>query len=177
MLKIENLTKGHNRTEFDCGSDELNSYLQKTARQHADKGVAKTFVMVDDSDPADILGFFTLSFCKIYAKELPRKYAKKYPSEVPGVKLARLGVASHRQRQGLGTDMIINAILRILSVSKHIGIIGFFVDAKDERAKTFYERFGFIPLPDSPLKLFLPLKSLQQAAMSGKKQKMAHRQL
>jgi hypothetical protein len=34
------------------------------------------------------------------------------------------------------------------------------VDAKDEVAVAFYLYHGFIALPDSPLKLFLPLASL-----------------
>ena len=62
---------------------------------------------------------------------------------------------------GLGTHMMINAIERILVVSEHLGIIGFFVDAKDDTAKRFYEQFGFIPLSD-PLHLFLPMKTLQK---------------
>jgi len=42
-------------------------------------------------------------------------------------------------------------------------IVGFFVDAKDERARRFYLRFGFVPLHDAPLSLFLPLASLMEA--------------
>ena len=59
--------------------------------------------------------------------------------------------------------MIINAIERIIIVSEHFGIIGFFVDAKNEDAKAYYEQFGFISLPDNPLELFLPIATLQQA--------------
>ena len=36
------------------------------------------------------------------------------------------------------------------------------VDAKDENARSFYLSFGFIPLNDSPMQLFLPLKTLLQ---------------
>ena len=57
----------------------------------------------------------------------------------------------------------VNAIERILLVSKNLGIIGFFVDAKNEETKGYYEQFGFIPLPDNPLELFLPIATLQQA--------------
>jgi hypothetical protein len=59
--------------------------------------------------------------------------------------------------------MMVNAIERILRVSEHLGIIGFFVDAKNDEARTFYEQFGFIPLPDNPLELFLPLATLRKA--------------
>ena len=59
--------------------------------------------------------------------------------------------------------MMINAIERIITVSENLGIIGFFVDAKNEDAKAYYKQFGFIPLPDNSLELFLPLATLRQA--------------
>ena len=38
-------------------------------------------------------------------------------------------------------------------------------DAANDDAKRFYERFGFVPLTDDPLRLFLPLG---HAALRGK---------
>jgi GNAT superfamily N-acetyltransferase len=163
MLKIETLTRNHDRPGFDCGSEELNQYLRKIARQHLNKGVSKTFVLIDDDMPTDILGFYTLASREILVEKLPRKYAKKYPSKAPAAKLARLAVAKNRHIQGLGTHMMINAIERVIKVSENLGIIGFFVDSKDNKAKAYYEQFGFIPLPDNPLELFLPLATLKQA--------------
>ncbi len=163
MLRIEELSKKHNRKKFDCGISELNQYLQATARQHSVKGISRTFVLIEVENPLEILGFFTLTFCEIQAKTLPLEYAKKYPSTIPAAKLARLAVSNIYQRQGLGKHMMVNAIERTLLVSKHIGIIGFFVDAKDDKAKKYYEQFGFITLPDNTLQLFLPLTRLQQA--------------
>ena len=116
MLKIETLTRNHDRSGFDCGSEELNQYLRKIARQHLNKGISRTFVLVDDDMPTEILGFFTLASCEIFVEKLPRKYAKKFPSKAPAVKLARLAVAKDRQKQGLGTHMMINAIERVIRV-------------------------------------------------------------
>jgi ribosomal protein S18 acetylase RimI-like enzyme len=163
MLKIVPLTKNHDRAEFDCGNDDLNRYLLRTARQHLEKGMSKTFVLIDDNNPKKNLGYYTLAACEIHVEKLPRKYSKKYPSKVPAAKLARLAVSKIKQRQGCGTIMVVNAIERILLVSKNLGIIGFFVDAKNEEAKGYYEKFGFISLPDTPLELFLPIATLQQA--------------
>lgn len=163
LLKIEPLTRDHDRAAFDCGNSELNLYLRKTARQQTEKGISRTFVLVDESKPSEILGFFTLASCEILVEKLPRKYAKKYPSRAPAAKLARLAVARNHQKQGIGAHMMVNAIERVLRVSEHLGIIGFFVDVKDKRAKAYYEQFGFIPLPDSPLELFLPLSTLKNA--------------
>jgi GNAT superfamily N-acetyltransferase len=163
MLKIETVSRDHNRSGFDCGNDALNQYLKKIARQHLNKGLARTFVLVDDNIPTEILGFFTLVSCEIFVDKLPRKYAKKYPSRAPAAKLARLAVSKDRQSQGLGTHMMINAVERVIRVSQDLGIIGFFVDAKDNKAKAYYEQFGFIQLPDNPLELFLPLATLRNA--------------
>ena len=163
MLKIETVSRDHNRSGFDCGNDALNQYLKKIARQHLNKGISRTFVLVDDNMPTEVLGFFTLVSCEIFVDKLPRKYAKKYPSKAPPAKLARLAVAKDRQRQGLGTHMMINAVERVIRVSQNLGIIGFFVDAKDNEAKAYYEQFGFIQLPDNPLELFLPLSTLRNA--------------
>ncbi len=162
-LKIELLTRAHDRQGFDCGSIDLSRYLRNTARQHSEKGISRSFVLVDDENPSEILGFFTLASCEILVEKLPRKYAKKYPARAPAAKLARLAIAKHMQKKGLGTHMMLNAMDRILRVAEHLGIIGFFVDDKDNEAAMYYQHFGFIPLPDNPLELFLPLATIRQA--------------
>lgn len=163
MLKITTLEKEHDRSLFDCGKEALNLFLRNIARQHIVKGISKTFVLIEDTAQTEILGFFTLAFCEIVVAKLPHKYAKKYPPKAPGAKLARLAVDKKFQRKGYGSIMMMNAIERILMISEHVGIIGFFVDAKDEQAKKYYEQFGFIPLPDNHLELFIPLETLRQA--------------
>ena len=65
MLKIETISKKHDRPGFDCSVDGLNKYLRRIARQHLDKGMSRTFVLIDDRRPANILGFYTLAACEI----------------------------------------------------------------------------------------------------------------
>lgn len=163
MLKIECLGPGHDREGFDCGSAELNDYLKKTARQHLEKGLSKTFVLMNDGEPERILGFLTLAVCEVQAQTLPPKLVRKYPQLVPAAKLARLAVAKDRQREGLGKLMMVHALQQAIRVSDSMGIIGFFVDAKNEDARRYYEQYGFMALPDNRLKLFLPLATLKQA--------------
>lgn len=163
MLKIEPLGPQHDRESFDCGQPDLDDYLRRIARQHADKGVARTFVLVDDAEPGTVLGFMTLTLCEIVPSALPPKFARKYAHRVYGVKLARLAVSRSRQRQGLGALMMLHAMDRARSVADNAGIVGFFVDAKDSQAQAYYLRYGFIPLVDAPLRLFLPLATLTRA--------------
>lgn len=163
MLQVELLSRQHDRKGFDCGESELNDYLAKTARQHIEKGVSRTFVLVDSDQPEKILAFFTLAACEVVTGGLPTNLARKYPAKAPAAKLARLAVSSDQQRRGLGGVMMVEAMKRTLAVAENIGIIGFFVDAKNPRAVAYYRQFGFIGLPNNPLELFLPLDSLRAA--------------
>ncbi|WP_013325001.1 GNAT family N-acetyltransferase [Gloeothece verrucosa] len=162
MKQIELLNKSHNREGFDCGNTALNQFLQQTARQHNQKGISRTFVLIDSDRPQEeIIGFFTLTLCEVLVEKLPPTLAKKYPLRVPGVKLARLAVDKSWQGQGIGEILMVEAMERALLVADTAGGIGLFVDAKDETAKIYYERYGFVSLKDRPLELFLPLSVIQ----------------
>ncbi len=47
MNQLEVLGPSHGRSGFDCGSAPLNHYLQQVARQHAERGISRVFVLVD----------------------------------------------------------------------------------------------------------------------------------
>ena len=162
-LKIEPLGKQHDRKKFDCGVKELNNYLQTTASQHAKKGISKTFVLVEKNNPSNILGFVTLTGCEIIAESLPHPYPKKYPSKVSGAKIGRLAISHKFQKQGFGNQLMAFAMHQATIVHQSIGLIGIMVDAKDEQAKSYYQQYGFISLPENTLVLFLPIQSIINA--------------
>ncbi|MCD4688091.1 MAG: GNAT family N-acetyltransferase [Desulfuromonadaceae bacterium] len=163
MLLIEDLEKKHDRRYFDCGEAALNTFLQTLARQQQDKGISKTFVLVDSAQPQTILGFFSLTACEVVSEDLPPSLARKYPARAPGAKLARLAIDRHQQRKGYGQLLMIEAMKKTLLVAENIGIIGFFVDAKSHEARVYYQQFGFISFREQPLEMFLPLATLRQA--------------
>ncbi len=165
MHKIELLAKTHDREGFDCGSEPLNLFLKQTARQHAERGISRTFVLVDESavPPKPILGFFALNLCQIKAETLSPAEAKKLPRTVAGVRLGRLAVAKAHQRQGFGKKLLVAAMEKFIEIHRTAGGIGLFVDAKDQDARRYYEQFGFVPLPSNDSELFLPVKTIQAA--------------
>lgn len=161
MPVIVALAREHDRTGFDCGVAELNVFLKSTARQHGDKGISRTFVLTENNSSA-ILGFFTLTLCEVVTENLPSRYAKKYPHHgLPAVRLARLAVSRKQQGKKYGELLLAEAIHRSVLIADQAGVIGLFVDAKNDSARTFYERYGFTTLPNQPFHLFLPIKSLQ----------------
>jgi len=162
VFRLEPLTEGHDRAGFNCGIEPLNRYLKEIARQHEAKGISKTYVLVEEDDPATIAGYFTLTFCQIDAAKLPPKAAKKFPKQIPAMRLGRLAVSQVRQRQGIGQILLSGALQRVERASEIAGGIGLFVDAKDDQAAAYYSQFGFVPLADSPLTLFLPIQTIRQ---------------
>ncbi|HET6656228.1 MAG TPA: GNAT family N-acetyltransferase [Gammaproteobacteria bacterium] len=163
MREVKPLTRAHERGSFDCGDDALNHYLCHTARQHAEKGISRTFVLVDDAQSRKILGYATLSLCEVQAVALPQRFAKKYPAVIPGAKLARLAVDGRCQHQGIGTSLLIDMMQRTLTVAESVGIVALFVDAKHDNAVQYYKQFGFLAMADDQLHLFLPLETLRDA--------------
>jgi hypothetical protein len=103
VRKIELLAKSHDRDGFDCGSEPLNLFLKQTARQHATRGISRTFVLVEGgaSESKPIMGFFSLNLCQLKSESLSAEEAKKLPRDVSGIRLGRLPEQLKRCRRGV----------------------------------------------------------------------------
>ncbi len=154
----EPIGRHHDRKGFDCGSPELNDYLVRFARQNHESGGAKSFVAATTAEPARVLGFYSISPGAIEFARVPAKLTKKLGRyEVPVFRLGRLAVDRPVQGRGLGGDLLLAAGERALAVAAAVGGVTLAIDAKDEKAARWYERFGALALLDDPLKLILPL--------------------
>lgn len=160
-FEILQLQSSHDLSQFDCGDSHLNDFLQKYAGQNSKKGICQTYVAVLKASPRKVVGYYSLSAAEILFQNIPTKQAKglpKYP--IPVVRIGRLGVDDSFQGQGIGKDLLLHALANIKATSQQIGVFAAIIDAKDDKAKHFYQKFGFIALLDDPLKLFLPIKSI-----------------
>ncbi len=160
-LGIVALAAHHARKVFDCGQPDLNQYLQQTAQQHQKKQISRTWVAVRPAQAETILGFYTTTLAEIPADYLNPDDAKKLPKAcLPVVRLSRLAVDQHHQGLHIGQRLLVDAIVRTVRLLDDFAIVAMVVDAKDERAAAYYQHFGFIPLQDDPLKLYLPARTL-----------------
>lgn len=164
VWREEAISRRHDRKHFDCGSQELNEYLRRYARQNHESGGAKTFVAASPDGAARILGYYTLSPGAIEFAKVPTAITRRLGRyEVPVFRLARLAVSRACQGRGLGGELLLAAGRRALSVAAEVGGVALAIDAKSERAAEWYERFGAMRLLDDPLKLILPLKTIADA--------------
>ncbi len=160
-LAIVPLTGSFERAQFDCGEVALNNYLKHFASQHSKKYISKTFVAAAISDPKRVLGYYCLSASSISFADVPDQLQRKLPKyPIPVARLGRLAVDISAQGQGLGQHLLFDALQRCIALTKEIGISSIVVDAKHERANSFYLAYGFQELTSDPLCLLLPMQTI-----------------
>lgn len=148
----------HDCAGFDCGVTVLNDYLNRLATQHRRRGVSQTYVLVDPAEPSTVLGYYTLSAAQLDAADLSeadRKRLPRYP--IPCFRMGRLACRADLRGQGLGRLLIGCAVERCIKAREEVASFALVVDAKDAKAKAFYEHYGFTACTDRPLTLYLPL--------------------
>jgi ribosomal protein S18 acetylase RimI-like enzyme len=151
-------TSIHDRKDFDCGVAELNLYLQKHAKQNAAKNISRVFVLSETNNPSQIIGYYTLTASSVEASTFPDNVKKKLPKyPIPVALIGRLAVDKRYKGLGYGKDLLINALYNSLIASKAMAVYAVIVDAKDDKAIAFYEKFEFKSFPLNKYKMYIPL--------------------
>ena len=158
---FEPLGAHHNRKGFDCGEPALNAYLQRYARQNADRNLGVTHVAVAAPMSADILGYYTLLTRSVERELFPRANTLA-PDGVGVVLLGRLAVSQAAQNQRIGSTMLLRAMRQTAAASLDIGIHALIVDALNERVRNWYVGFGFQELADDKNHLFLSVRAIRE---------------
>ena len=155
------LHSSHKKKNFSCGKSLLDDYLQMQAKQDIKRKLSVCFILVDDKD--NVKGYYTLSSTSIQKEILPEAIIKKLPQtyyNLPATLLGRLAIDSSFQKQRLGELLLLDALKRSYETSLNsIGSMAIIVDPMDDNAIKFYERYGFILLPDSG-KMFIAMDTV-----------------
>ncbi len=152
----------HDRSGFDCGISILNDWLTTKVSQFEKKDLARTYVLVEAGSTL-VKGYYALSNHTVIYESLPTDQAKGMPQiDMPVVLIGRLAVDRSVQGQKLGEFLLIDALRRAEYLAGKIGIRAVEVDAINQAAKLFYERYGFLALTDDPHHLFLPMHIIRK---------------
>jgi GNAT superfamily N-acetyltransferase len=122
-------------------------------------GVSRTYVVCQGRR---VIAFYCLATGAVLQKEAPGRVRRNMPEPIPVMILGRLAVDRRFQGRGLGKALLRDAILRTLQAADIAGIRAVLVHAKDDDARQFYARFGFLPSPLDPLTLMLPLNDARE---------------
>jgi len=155
----------HDRKSFDCGTGELNIFLQQFAVRHREAGISKTMVLPEQDNQAVICAYYTLSHTEIERETLPKAVARKLPRyPVPVMLIAQFGVHKEAQGQGLGKTALIRALNHCLDIHAYLPSFAVVVDALDDGVQGFYEQYGFMSLghDDCRKRLFISMNTVVQ---------------
>jgi ribosomal protein S18 acetylase RimI-like enzyme len=167
QLYVEPLGNSHDRAAFSCGTPALDKYLQTQASQDMKKKLAAVYVLTPHGK--SIAGFYALSSYSVRLDKIPEEIAKKLTRipEVPATLIGRLARSSAFSGQGIGEILLTDALKRGLASSKSIASWAVIVDAKDDRAVAFYKKYGFVEIPSTPGRLFLPMETIARSFSSS----------
>lgn len=160
---FELLKEGTITSNFDCGEPELNSFLANFALLFQKRYFGVTIICFEDTSKNKIVGYYTLCPASVQRDSLSEKiFTGPRPNPIPGFRLCRLAIDKRYQGKGWGKLLFVHALKKCLDQASQIGGSVVIIDAKHEKAKQFYQRYGFITLANSPLVLIQTIKFIQK---------------
>lgn len=160
-LRLALLTAEHDLTGFDCGNDQLTSWLIRHALASQRADLARTYLALEDDT---VVGYVSLTTGSVRHDEAPKRYVRGMPRHpIPTILIARLAVDKRHQGQQLGSRLLAEALRRAVNVSNAAAARLVVVDAIDDRAAAFYRDRGFIDLPENPLRLYRKIADIRRS--------------
>jgi GNAT superfamily N-acetyltransferase len=154
------LTAAHDVSQFDCGTPELTSWLVRHALKNEAGGGSRTYVVCHRND---VVGYYSLAAGAIARAEAPKPMQRNMPDPIPVMVLGRLAVDRTWQGQGIGKNLLQDAILRVLQAAEIASVKAILAHAISEDVKNFYLDRSFLESPIEPMTLCLLLETARRA--------------
>ena len=163
--QIEPLTAEHDVASFSCGTSSLDAWLRLRALRNQTTGDSRSFVQAENGR---VVGFYALSTASAARVGLPGALRRNAPDPVPLLLLGQLAVDRDWQGRGLGAALLRDAARRAAGALRHVGFRALATHPIDDRAASFYCRYGWVAIPDSrPPLMVLPVQVLLAALVAA----------
>jgi GNAT superfamily N-acetyltransferase len=167
----EKLSSDHDLSQFQCGEPALDDWLRRRALQNEASGASRTYVVCIEKR---VMGYYALAVGAIAHADAPGRVRRNMPDPVPVMVIGRLASDQSVRGQGIGPALLRDAILRTLQAAEIAGIRAILVHAISERAKRFYEKWGFIPSPVDSLTLMITATEARKAIVDRSEEPAQH---
>ena len=161
----ERLTSRHHPDAFRCGVDALDGWLLEHVANAQSMRAAQTFVWHRGDD--GVVGYFSLAAHLVVRGELPKRLGRESPGSIPAVTLVRLALDVGLHGEGLGGELLWDALTRARAASDIAAARLVVVDAISREAAAFYEHHGFTPIPENPNRLVQNMSDIAHALDAG----------
>ena len=149
------LATTHILDQFECGEGVLDEWLKRRAMVNQVSGASRTFVVVDQD--SRVYGYYAMAAGAVSHQIATHSVRRNMPDPVPVMVLARLAGDRHAQGIKLGASLLQDAVNRAVVVSQNAGVRALLVHALHDRAKEFYEHYGFQSSPLQPMTMTMTL--------------------
>ena len=156
----ELLGPGHVLDDFDSGEVETDEWLRSHALRTQQQGSARTRIL-RHPDGQRVLGFYAVAPHDTHREDLPGGAAGGL-SIVPGYLIAQLAVDRSLQGQGVGAELLLDAMETIVIAAEAAGGRLVVVDALHEEVLVFYQRLGFIRIGNT-LRMYMKISRIRAA--------------
>lgn len=153
------ISAAHLLNEFECGQASLDEWLKRRALANQLSGASRTFVAAGQD--GRVYGYYAMAAGAVSHQQATSGVRRNMPDPVPVMVLARLAVDRRAQGIKLGAALLQNAVNRAVAVSHNVGVRALLVHALDDRAKHFYQHYGFQESPQHPMTLMLRLSAVK----------------
>ncbi|WP_020493953.1 GNAT family N-acetyltransferase [Verrucomicrobium sp. 3C] len=153
------LSAAHRVGDFSCGEPVLDEWLKRRAMANQQSGASRTFVVVDPDNC--VQGYYAMAAGAVAHRLATGAVRRNMPDPVPVLVLARVAVDTRIQGHHLGGAMLQDAVQRAVAVSLNAGVRALLAHALHDRARQFYEHYGFQASPTEPFTLMLRLDTLR----------------
>lgn len=153
------LAATHILDDFACGEASLDEWIKRRALTNHLSGAGRAFVVTDQE--GRVYGYYAMAAGAVSHRAATGNARRNMPDPVPVMVLARLAVDHRAQDVKLGASLLQDAVSRAVSVSQNAGVRALLVHALHDRAKQFYERYGFQESPQHPMTLMLRLSAVK----------------
>lgn len=143
----------------------LDEWLKRRAMANQVSGASRTFVVVGQDQR--ICGYYAMAAGAVTHQTATSSVRRNMPDPVPVMVLARLAVDRQAQGLKLGAALLQDAVNRAVAVSNNAGVRALLVHALHDRAKQFYEHYGFEVSPAHPMTLMLRLPGAADSLISN----------
>ena len=155
----EPLGASHRLDDFECGEAVLDEWLKRRALSNQSSGASRTFVVTDEG--SRVHGYYAMAAGAVSHQLAMRGVRRNMPDPIPVLVLARLAVDRRAQGSHLGAVLLQDAVNRAVAVSQNAGVRALLVHALHEKARQFYQHYGFQPSPTHPMTLMLRLSRVK----------------